>query len=301
MVFKNVWFPFHYVADIVKDSIQLALCIMVVDGFENAFKNWLSFSSVVSYEIKTYPSFSFIFGTNWMHTTIYSSTHQVIWCTLLSIVIPILFAGTMKIGKASARHILFDILTAIVQPIILHHQLTVAKVVRMKFLRQKDLALSPNYHEVCNIIKSKQEELSKQNRLQLSIETIFQLTGNVILLFYAYSFTRTSQGLAALFMEDKIIFMGTSLSSKFVLGLLMAMNLASFINVHINGIVQGYSSNNKIAGKLMLLLSILCGSLVRILSITFYFSPTLGLLNLLHHYQGTNLIILISTYILCYG
>ena len=231
-----------------------------------------------------------------LDTTIYLSTHQVIWCTLLSILIPILFAGTMKIGKASARHIIFDILTAIVQPIILHHQLTVAKVVRMKLLRQKDLALSTNYHEICNRIKSKQEELSKQNRLQLSIETIFQLTGNVILLFYAYSLTRTSQGLAALFMEDKIIFMGISLSSKFVLGLLMAMNLASFINVHINGIVQGYSSNNKIAGKLMLLLSILCGSLVRILSITFYFSPTLGLLNLLHHYQGTNLMILISTY-----
>ena len=211
---------------------------------------------------------------------------QVIWCTLLSIVIPILFSGTMKLGKASAWNIFLDILTAIVQPIILHHQLTVSKVVRMKLLRQKDLSLSQNYFEICARIKAKEEELSKQNRLQLSIETIFQLAGNVILLCYGYSLTRTTQGLAALFMQDKIIFMGISLSSKFVLGLLMAMNLASFIKVHVNGIVQGYSCKNKISGKLMLVLSILCGSLVRILSITFYFSPSLGLLNLLHHYQG---------------
>ena len=29
IVSKNVWFPFHYVADIVKDSVQLGLCVMV--------------------------------------------------------------------------------------------------------------------------------------------------------------------------------------------------------------------------------------------------------------------------------
>ena len=47
IVFKNVWFPLHYVADIVKDSIQLILCLIVVGGLENALNNWLSFSSVV--------------------------------------------------------------------------------------------------------------------------------------------------------------------------------------------------------------------------------------------------------------
>ena len=47
IAFNNVWFPLHYVADIVKDSIQLIMCLIVVGGLENAFKNWLSFSSVV--------------------------------------------------------------------------------------------------------------------------------------------------------------------------------------------------------------------------------------------------------------
>ena len=48
ITFMSVWFPLSYVADIVKDSAQLILCVMVVDGLDNAFKNWLSFSSVVS-------------------------------------------------------------------------------------------------------------------------------------------------------------------------------------------------------------------------------------------------------------
>ena len=192
----------------------------------------------------------------------------------------------MKLGKVSGWQIFQDVLRSIIHPIILHYQLTVAKLVRMKLLKQKDLSLAPNYHAICTRIKSMEEELSKQSRLQLSIETIFQLVGNVILLSYGYSNTRTTQGLAALFMQDKIVILSIPLSSKFVLGVLMAMNLASFINVHTNGILQGYSSNNNLVGKLMLMLCIFCGSLIRIASMTLYFSPTLGLFNLLHHYQG---------------
>ena len=189
-------------------------------------------------------------------------------------------------GKVSAGNLFVDILRAIIQPIILHYQLTVAKLVKIKLLQQKDLSLAPNYHAICTRIKSMEEELRKQSRLQLSIETIFQLVGNVILLCYAYSHTRTTQGLAALFMEDKIVILSIPLSSKLVLVVLMAMNLASFINVHTNGILQGYSSNNNLVGKLMLMLCIFCGSLIRIASMILYFAPTLGLFNLLHHYQG---------------
>ena len=47
IAFNNVWFPLHYVADVVKDSIQLIMCLIVVGGLENALNNWLSFSSVV--------------------------------------------------------------------------------------------------------------------------------------------------------------------------------------------------------------------------------------------------------------
>ena len=48
IVFKNIWFPLHYVADIVNDSIQLGLCLIVVGGIENAWSNLFSFSLVVN-------------------------------------------------------------------------------------------------------------------------------------------------------------------------------------------------------------------------------------------------------------
>ena len=46
-VCANVWFPFLYVWDIVKDTAQLLLMVNVVGGYENVFKYWPSFSSVV--------------------------------------------------------------------------------------------------------------------------------------------------------------------------------------------------------------------------------------------------------------
>ena len=204
----------------------------------------------------------------------------------LSIVIPILLAGTMKVGKVSTYSLFLDVLTAIIKPLILHHRLTIAKVVRMKILKQNDMALASKYHEICISIQKTQDELNKHARVQLSIETIYQLAGSIILLCLGYSHTRTNQGLSAMFMQDEIVLMNVTFSSNLVLGTFMAMNLTSFIKVHINGIVQEYSSNTRVAGKIMLIISILLGSLIRISSITLYFSPILGLFQLLHHYQG---------------
>ena len=48
-VLTNFWPPFMYVWDIVKDTVQLSLMVIVVGGYENVFKYWSSFSSVVSH------------------------------------------------------------------------------------------------------------------------------------------------------------------------------------------------------------------------------------------------------------
>ena len=120
----------------------------------------------------------------------------------LSIVIPILLAGTLKVGKVNTCSLFLDVLTAIVKPLILHHRLTIAKVVRMKILKQNDMALASKYHEICTSIQKTQEELNKHARIQLSIETIYQVAGSIILLCLGYSHTRTNQGLSAMFMHD---------------------------------------------------------------------------------------------------
>ena len=41
-----------YVWDIVKDTAQLLLMVIVVGGYENVFRYWTSFSSVVSHVLQ---------------------------------------------------------------------------------------------------------------------------------------------------------------------------------------------------------------------------------------------------------
>ena len=50
MIPAGILSPFLYLLDLVKDSLKLALLIHAVGGLNNVFKNWSSFSSVVSKE-----------------------------------------------------------------------------------------------------------------------------------------------------------------------------------------------------------------------------------------------------------
>ena len=135
-------------------------------------------------------------------------------------------------------------------------------------------------------IRELDRDLLKQTRLYLGLETIFQVAGSTVLLFFAKSSTKTSQGLSALLENNTSVFMGLSLPSEVVIGVLLFVNLLSFIFVHINGMVQGYASNYKLLGKFTILLGIICAVFVRIASILLYFSTSLGLFDILRHYQG---------------
>ena len=189
-------------------------------------------------------------------------------------------------GKVKVRKVIFDVLTAIIRPIILHYRITVSKFMRIRILKQTDLTLASSLKKVCAKIKTQEEELHKQARLQLGLETIFQLAGNVVLLFYGYSQTKTSQGFAALFKQDNMTVWNLTFSPNFILSMLLAMNLITFVRVNFSCIVEGYRSNCKIIGKSLLLLCIAIGSIIRISSMTLYIAPTLGLFDLLHHFQG---------------
>ena len=216
---------------------------------------------------------------------------QVTCCTFLSIVVPITLGGTIRMGRVKVRTLIIDILTAVIRPIIIQYQLTVSKFMRIRILKQTDLAFASSWETVCTTIKAKEKELHKQARLQLGLESIFQLAGNVVLLSYGSSQTKTSQGLAALFKKDKMTLLNApfwtiTLSSELILGMLLAMNLITFVRVNFSCIVEGYRSNCKIIGKSLLLLCIAIGSIIRISSMTLYIAPTLGLFDLLHHFQG---------------
>ena len=178
--------------------------------------------------------------------------------------------------------------TAVIQPIRVQYELVAMKLVRHKLLILNDVSMAPNFKEVVVKIKCLEEEIVRHTRLQLGLETIFQVTANTILLLYAQTSTRARQGLSSLFDNDTYFFMGFSLPPELVIGSLLAINFLSFIKVQMNGMTEGYASNYKILGKVVLLFNIICATSVRIASMALFFSTTLGLFDLLGHYQGAH-------------
>ena len=204
----------------------------------------------------------------------------------MSILIPTLIASTTRFGKVSIHEFLLDIVLAFILPIKWHYQLVVAKFMRMKILKQNCIIYGPEFEELCAKINEIEQELSKKHRIHLGTEAIYQLAGNVIILCYSISSTKTTQGLASFFKLEKLTLFGISLAPELILGLLMAMNIASFIKAQVNGLANSYASNFHMMGKVTVILCISMASMVRIMSITLFFSPTIGLFNLLHHYKG---------------
>ena len=196
--------------------------------------------------------------------------------------VPILVVGTLRKRNDTTNIVknLLGICTALVKPIRLQFELVATKLVKSKLVIRNDLTIAPNFQEVVMKIKCLEEEILRHTRLQLGLETIFQVTANAILLLYAQSTTRARQGLSSLFDRD-IYFMGFSLPPELVIGVLLAINLMSFIKVQMNGMIEGYASNYSISGKVVLLINVICATLIRIASMTLYFSTTLGLFDLL--------------------
>ena len=199
-----------------------------------------------------------------------------------------LIAGTIRknIIKTNKGKLLLDILTSSIRPIILHYEVLATKLIIKKITFMNDVTMAPYLKEELLKMKELEKELTKHTRLQLGFETIFQVTANTMLLFYAHSATKTRSGLSLLFNSDSDVLMGISLPSEIILAILLAMNLVSFVNVQMNGIVEGYASNYSLSGKSIILLGIICTTIVRIASIVLYFSTTLGLFDQLRHYQG---------------
>ena len=145
-------------------------------------------------------------------------------------------------------------------------------------IKQKKMTLTTSYAKICTKIDGIENDIIKHNQVQLGFETIYQLIGTSILISYANSDTKTRQGLTALFKEQNHDIMGFTLTSEAAITILLALNLLNFIKAHFTGITAGYASNYQ--------LCITLNSIVRVGSITLYFSPVLGLFNLLYHYQG---------------
>ena len=118
--------------------------------------------------------------------------------------VPILIVSTIqkRPNKISLIRCTVDLFTAIIQPIQLQYELIATRLIKKKLLLMDDVKMAPNFKELVMRIRFLEEQLIIHSRLQLGLETIFQVTGNSILLFFAYSKTRARQGLSKIFDSD---------------------------------------------------------------------------------------------------
>ena len=158
--------------------------------------------------------------------------------------------------------------------------------IRKKLICLNDISLAIDLRVEVKKTEELEKELTKHTKVQQGLETVFQITINTILASYAYSSTKTSQGLASVFTRDAFVFMGIAISSETIIAVLLTMNSLSLIRTHMNGFTMGYGSNYSLFGKILVFLFIASAIVVRIMSMTMYFAPMLGLFNLLHHHQG---------------
>lgn len=145
---------------------------------------------------------------------------------------------------------------------------------------QVELQLENNPNDMT--LLSKWEKIhyhrSQNIKLELGMETIFQLTGQFILYLNTVSETKTNDGLNEVFKEDDKLL-------KVLLQVSLGWSLISCVLAHVKGL-----SARRIHFPFMSKVMAMCYSLfavtIRVLSFVMYFGPTFGLFSMLHHLKA---------------
>ena len=118
-------------------------------------------------------------------------------------------------------------------------------------------------------------------KLELNLEKIFQITGQVILIALVSSETRTSQGLLAVFAKKDLF----GIPADVFIVLSISFSFLTFAFGQTNGIA-GSRIYFPTSARLLIGCSALFCCFARVTVWVQYFSPCPGLWNLLRHYQG---------------
>ena len=191
--------------------------------------------------------------------------------------------GLQNIGiKRQICWFLIDQILWLFHPIFLSLQLAYFTIKNEMMLDSRDID-DEEYIENIDKQQNLMLYLKLYKKMELNLENIFQLTGKIILIAIVDSQTRTTQGVcSSAIFEDTHIF---GIPAKTFIYLSIAFSIASFPFAQTDGIA-GLREYFPPKSKLLIGCSALISSIVRIMSFILYFSPCLGLWNLLRHYQG---------------
>ena len=121
----------------------------------------------------------------------------------------------------------------------------------------------------------KKRIMSSHVKLELGLETIYQLAGQFILLSLAYTQTATYTSFPMMFKKEKVELLVASIVYSFV----------SCVKSHLTAI-SACREKFPFKSKLSAALYSFFGCSTRVLALVMYFAGPLGLFNLLRHLQG---------------
>ena len=99
--------------------------------------------------------------------------------------------------------VLVDLLLFLLHPTILQFQISSLRIQNESIKKSLDLNQSPKYTKNLEKIIKKENQLFTYKRLELNLETIFQMTASLLLYLYAQSETTTTNSLKAVFDTEK--------------------------------------------------------------------------------------------------
>ncbi len=117
----------------------------------------------------------------------------------------------------------------------------------------------------------------------LGLEVFYQAAGQIILLFFATTETRTTGGLEAVFTQEKSFF-GIE-DPIAALAISIAITLKSCITLHLKNI-KTEKEFVPFTSTFFILLWGIFSSLRRIISMVCFFIPSLGLFSILYHHKA---------------
>ena len=119
---------------------------------------------------------------------------------------------------------------------------------------------------------------SKNIKLELGMETQFQLTGQFILYLNTLSDTKTNDGLNEVFKEDDEVL-------KFLLRVSLGKSLISCVVAHVKGL-SARRIHFPFMSKVLAMSYAMFACTMRVLSFVVFFAPTFGLFSILEHLKA---------------
>ena len=254
--------------DPIKDILLVRRMVILLGGLLVVIHNPKSFSSCVS---------GYILNTT--NTSLIGDiSSQVVFLMILTILGPQVL-GTLRVVVSNLescngwKKVCTSIVMIVLSPFHMYYQ-----QLQMSFIDLK-LKMYPNDQ---NLIKEKEDLkriLNTQVKLELGLETVYQLSGQLILLLLAYTDTPTQSGLKTVFHS------GLDEWSLFLLTLSILLSFKSCVTSHWKALTA-CREHFPFMAKLVSALFCFFACLTKVTAIITFFSGPLGLFNLLRHHQG---------------